>query len=271
MVGEIIWEDPLQRYGSGILYPSVASEHVDEFVEDDTEDDEAFHVNDGIAVADDVEIGASRNVTSTNMMKPSAFGLAFRTDSEELVVVVGGASYKSAAVDQGRRSWKRVPLREETVTITAGRPDPAVFDGRAKLVSRWRKSEEGVRTVTIAVTGAAYSATQGDRKVKAEDCLFQVSLRVQAPSGNFHETPPRPGVAGGLDERSLSAVSNSSNLAWTFLCCLLGGIRGRITCHRTLHNSHTSSRGLPMIRDQPMSRRVILHFSPSLTTGSWML
>jgi len=198
---EIIWEDPLQRYGSGILYPSDASEYVDEFVEDDTEDDEAFHVSDGIAIADDVEVGASKNVTSTNMMRPSAFGLTFRTDSEELVVVVGGASYNSAAFDQGRRSWKRVPLREETVSITSGRPDLAVFDGRAKLVSRWRASENGVRTVTIAITGAANSATQDDRKVKAEDCLFQVSLRVQAPGGNFHETPPRPGVAGGLDER----------------------------------------------------------------------
>ena len=55
-------------------------------------------------------------------------------------------------------------------------------------------------------------------------------------------------VAGGLDERKFELQYRTREQHVDIPVLLTGSIRGRITCHRTLHNSHTSSKVLTIPR-----------------------
>jgi hypothetical protein len=199
---EILTEDPLRYYASGILYPHLVVDREEDV--DDTEyldDDEAFSVDSGEVVADDDELGTDQNITSVDMTKPSAFGLTFRTDSELLLVTVRAARYQPQRLGR-KKEWTRLPLDEQTVEIGADTRGPVIaLSNQVQLVSRWRKMEHGLRTVTVAVTKNRTGPIGEDRHPKAEDCLFQVELEIRLANGKFYETPPRPGVAGGPDER----------------------------------------------------------------------
>lgn len=197
--GEVLGEDPLRFYSSGILYPHGVIQEVDPD-EEVEEEDESYDVTGGDVLADDVDAGASQPITSVNMTKPSAFGVTFRTDGEEVQATVSAACYV-ASRSGGRASWTRQPLKAETVAVSVRTPEAVALNGKARIVSRWRPPVAGVRTVTVAVIKNRLGPIADEGDVGAEDCLFQVALQVRGVNGRLHETPPRPGAAGGLDER----------------------------------------------------------------------
>lgn len=199
---EVVNEDPLRYYSSGILYPNaIIDKEEDIEFSDLAEDDELFSGVDDETATDDDDISSDQGITSVDMTKPSAFGLTFRTDAAVLSVTVRGAQY-SANRNGRKRQWSRTPLTQDPVEIRLDSNRPVLaLNNQVQIVSRWRRVEDGLRTVTVAVIKNRTGPITEDHHAQAEDCLFQVGLEVRALEGKLYETPPRPGVAGGLDER----------------------------------------------------------------------
>ena len=199
---EVVNEDPLRYYSSGILYPHaiIDKEEDIEYLEL-AEDDESFSGVEDDEAAHDDNLSSDQGITSVDMTKPSAFGLTFRTDAEILSITVRGAQYRADRTG-GKRQWSRIPLSQVPIEIRLDSNSPVfALNNQVEIVSRWRSVEDGLRTVTVAVIKNRTGPITEDRHAQAEDCLFQVGLEVRAIEGKLYETPPRPGVAGGLDER----------------------------------------------------------------------
>lgn len=202
---ESIKVDPMWQYTCGILYPPSAPREKLSETDFDTED-ESFNASDREVVAEDDELGKDDSILVENLMMPSSFGLTFATTSEKLRVKVGAGSYKKHGV-QRNASWIRTQLPDEEIFVDPSIKSAKVFGGEAEIICRWRSSRNGVRTLTIAISKSSSGPIkEKTSRVEADECLFQVSLEINCIDGKFVETPPRPGIAGGIDEEKFELL-----------------------------------------------------------------
>ena len=197
--------DPLWQYTCGVLYPPMTPRV--ELVESDFDsEDESFGVTDLEVQAEDDELGSSDPIVVENLRMPSSFGLTFSTTAEEIKVTVGAGTYAKLGPKK-TSPWDRTQLPEETVILNSTVNTLKVFGGEAEILCRWRPLKDGVRTLTVAISKIDLGPIkERSGHVEADECLFQVSMAIENIGGSFVETPPRPGLAGGLDEEKLELL-----------------------------------------------------------------
>lgn len=232
---EIIFDPPNRRYLMGILFPRQVS--FEGYVEREGEErDETA------ATAGGEESQFSDDpVSAANDFLPASQGLSFYTTAAELVVTARAAEYETlsgAAVKEAlvgsesqdggpteeqdddprrkapgaRRIWRRVPLPEATVRLTADSSNPTpIWDGKAELHLRWRRYPAG-SLVTVTLVNAR-SADDEHPERHWDDMLLQVGFDITvAGPGEVLEYPSVTMASHDPEEQELRLVHRNARV-----------------------------------------------------------
>jgi hypothetical protein len=122
-----------------------------------------------------------------NAWHPASAAISFLHDGDELDCDITASRYERTPEGRG---WRRVPLLEPRVSLTAQDNQSAVLHGAGRVVSVWRRVGDRW-LVTVAIENAR-EHDNAESDARTEDCLFQVSLRATVVGGEVH---PYPSVA----------------------------------------------------------------------------
>lgn len=175
---------PDRHYLVGTLYPraQVAERHDGSVLGDDSRADE---------LDEPVELA--------NAWHPASAAVSFLHDADTLLCSVSAGRYEPATGEDG--GWRRIPLQVDDVELTAHDRTDDLFDGRARLVSVWRKVADKW-LVTVALEN---SEVQNDEETPppTEKCLFQVRVSCSAADGIVHPYPSPDDLSDDPEEQEL--------------------------------------------------------------------
>jgi hypothetical protein len=206
---EIIFDPPNRRYLMGILFPRQVSFASYLEREGEAEDESpATGGGDESQFSDDP-------VSAANDYLPASQGLSFFTTASSLTVKAWAAEYETLTgeaaeealaaeeVQDGgpteeqdedprkkkKRIWRRNPLDEATVSLTADDTEPkSIWGGKAEIHIRWRKYPHGNLVTVTLVNARTHDSGRPDRAW--DDMLLQVEFDVSvADSGEVLEYP----------------------------------------------------------------------------------
>lgn len=195
---------PLLRYMTGLLFPSGVHIRDAESALTATAEEE------GQTTGDEREsTGTAAGVELSSEALPSAVGISFRVrDDAAIRCAVSAATYApDASVSSGRRrsakTWIRRPLGDATtnksIEVSKSSGPVSLWGGVARLVTKWRSSNDGSAIVTVAVVNAQVA---GGRGPDPANTLFQVGLRCEAVNGNILRYPEVGSTHGEGSEES---------------------------------------------------------------------
>lgn len=178
---EVLHEAPLDRYVTGILWPSTtAQERTYPSGDPEFQDDVDAADERGDDAVVDLPVAASR------MTAPSSIGLTFTIDpalATSMTLRTRAARYSPVAVPEApdSTSWQRVPAELPDVTVSLADPDGRprtedLVDGLQVYVLARRPDPRGLVTVTAALRNTHPKPTSGLRDAAA---WFQVSLEAR--------------------------------------------------------------------------------------------
>ncbi|MDO8119717.1 helicase [Isoptericola sp. b490] len=180
---EVIAQRPDRFYLVGTLYPrGRAAAHTD----GDVLGDEAH------------EEGLDGSIELANAWHPASAAISFLHDAPVLSCTLTAGRYEPAP---GAHEWRRIPLSESDVRLDADAPTTTVLDGRARLVSVWRKLGDA-SLVTVALENAA-THDDADSPPPTEACLFQVELRCDTLGGAVRPYPSASLLSDDPEEAEL--------------------------------------------------------------------
>lgn len=182
---------PLLRYMTGLLFPSGVQVREAERALTATAEEEGQTIEDDRGLT-----GVAAGVELSSEALPSAVGISFRVSDDAVIrCVVSAATYKPVASASGgrRRSakkWIRSPLGDATTNRSIevskySEPIP-LWGGVARLVTKWRSSNDGSAIVTVALVNTLVA---GGRGPDPANTLFQVGLRCETVSGYILRYP----------------------------------------------------------------------------------
>jgi hypothetical protein len=232
---EIIFDPPNRRYLMGILFPRQVSFAGYIENEGEQEDDAAA------SAGDDENQFSDDPVSAANDFLPASQGLSFFTTAGDLTITARAAHYqtlngKSAeealaaaeAHDGGpteeqdedprkksagsTRIWRRVPLLEATISVTAEDTSPkSIWDGRAEIHVRWRRYPHG-NLVTITLVNGRSSDDEHPERAW-DDMLLQVSFDVAiADNGEVLEYPTVAMASHDPEEQELRLIHRKARV-----------------------------------------------------------
>lgn len=197
---EIIFDPPNRRYLMGILFPRQVSfaGYADQEGE---EQDETAATSGG-----DESQFSDDPVSAANDFLPASQGLSFFTTAASMTVKARGAEYETLSGEAAKaaltaekiqdggpteepdedprkklpgskRIWRRKPLEEATVLVTAEDTEPHVlWGGKAELYTRWRKYPHG-NLVTVTLVNARTNDDEHPERAW-DDMLLQIEFDV---------------------------------------------------------------------------------------------
>ncbi|MEQ8790833.1 MAG: helicase-related protein [Pirellulaceae bacterium] len=204
---EVLQESPVQRYTSGVLFPTNQplveiedADSVDGIVDVDASaapdfaaEEEFSELSSGGVDADDLGDAYDETVRMANEFYPSAIGLSFVAEIPEsgLVIQVRAATYTSKAPADPNaklREWHRTPhqFAPLSLVIPVGKSHGVrTFDVFESLKARaiYHLRSDGSYLVTVCLLNVKTSS--GDRFPSGSDCFFQTEFKVTASDNSF--------------------------------------------------------------------------------------
>lgn len=213
---ERLEESPTQRYSAGVLFPqqqvideiddqnqsSEATNAVGSVEEEPTDplegDPSAEPKRDGVS-GDSLTDAYDQTVRLANEFYPSAIGLSCLCDSDtgDLTIHVSAARYESRMVpyvietDDGpqtreRQEWRRIQIDipDQTLTVPASSqqaPWKRDLVDSLQIKGMFRHRSDSSILLTLSLLNLHLSGR--DARIRAADCFFQVSLKVQSANG----------------------------------------------------------------------------------------
>jgi hypothetical protein len=212
---EIIFDPPNRRYLMGILFPRQVA--FAGYVDQEGEQQDESAATDG----GDEDQFSDDPVSAANDFLPASQGLSFFTTATSLTVKARAAAYETLSgeaaeqaliaeevqdggptgeqdedprrkVPGSQRIWRRSPLDEASLSLTADDTDPkTIWGGKAEVHCRWRNYSHG-NLVTVTLVNARSS--DDERPERAwDDMLLQVEFDVSVADGG--EVLEYPSVA----------------------------------------------------------------------------
>jgi len=192
---ELLRERPNSRYSAGILFPQGL--HAARFQRDER-GDAAGGARGAGSEGDDSGLDPIR--TAQDLL-PASAAISFHTTSQRLTCQVEAGVY-SRSHGQG---YSRESLTDPDVELTPAEPSVVVLDGRAELVSIWRKRDEaGGGVVTVAIVNTANYSGGDDEEW--EDALFRIGLTVEPTGGTIGDYPSPELLALTEEEEDLGLI-----------------------------------------------------------------
>ena len=226
---EIIFDPPNRRYLMGILFPRQV-EFAGYVEQEGEEQDESVATSGG-----DESQFSDDPVSAANDFLPASQGLSFFTTAATLTVTARAAEYETLsgqaaeealaaaeAQDGGpteeqdedprkkspgsKRIWRRVPLPEAKVLITADDTSPKrIWGGKAEVHVRWRKYPQG-NLVTVTLVNARSNDDEHPERAW-DDMLLQVEFDVTvADAGEVLEYPSVAMASHDTEEQELRLI-----------------------------------------------------------------
>ncbi|MFF2205254.1 helicase-related protein [Streptomyces sp. NPDC058145] len=194
---EVLDAPPDRQYLMGTLYPQQAD--LQRQLALAADDPEAAGAEEDAPDANP----AADPVPETNSWLPASLGLSFYTDASRIEVSCTAARYETRRNDSGRgRRWQRVPLPPETHTISPGRKDVPVLDGRARIQVTRRSYGDGT-LITVALINEKHHDGSGGKAPSWDDMLFQCGLTVRPADGSVLPYPSVRLASRDPEEREL--------------------------------------------------------------------
>lgn len=175
---------PDRHYLVGTLYPraQVAERHDGSVLSDDARADE---------LDEPVELA--------NAWHPASAAVSFLHDADTLRCSVSAGRYEAEVGEAG--GWRRVPLQADDVELTARDRAEPLFEGRARLVSVWRKVADRW-LVTVALENTEVQKDE-ETPPPTEKCLFQVRVTATTVDGVVHPYPSPDDLSDDEEEQEL--------------------------------------------------------------------
>lgn len=195
---ETIADPPNRRYLMGTLFP-VDRRPVDASADEDVLISESDSETDPPPAANVGEKAFHRDnpVESSTRFLPSSLGITFYTAAETLEVTVSAGRYMTQQEDEPaqvpnvtskrQRSWRRVPMPDETMNLSSINREENVFSGRGRVDVRWRRHTSG-SIVTLTLCNTAETTSTSPDKMW-DEMLFQCAIHVTALDGEILEYP----------------------------------------------------------------------------------
>ncbi|MGY1703551.1 helicase-related protein [Geodermatophilus sp. SYSU D00697] len=205
---EVLDESPLDRYVTGVLFPTTAAETDEERDEPDAE------------TGSGADAGYDPGVALSRQRHPSSMGLSFAVDrsvADEVTLTSVAARYAAETpVDareepvahsrsrrpRGNEAWRRVAVGPVTTTLDVTRPRVEAFPVAEglELYCVVRPEQDGVVPVT-AVLRNTFSVARGE--LRDGYCFLQPSLEVSGPEDAFVDR--RSGRQIAIDDEDLES------------------------------------------------------------------
>lgn len=147
------------------------------------------------------EEGLDDSIDLANAWHPASAAISFLHDAPELSVSIAAGRYEQLP-DHG--GWRRIPLTQLPVSVGPNTDPFPVLDGRARLVSVWRRLDDAW-LVTVAIENAAQH-DDAESHPPTEDCLFQVNLRCDTDGGEVRPYPSVSLLSEDREERELQLL-----------------------------------------------------------------
>lgn len=233
---EIIFDPPNRRYLMGILFPRQLSFEGYVVDEEGEEEDES-----AMTAGGDENQFSDDPVSAANDFLPASQGLSFFTTANALTVTARAARYETLsgnaadealaaaeAYDGGpteeqdddprkkaagsRRIWRRIPLPEAKVSISAADTKPkSIWDKRAEIHVRWRPYPQG-SLVTITLVNAKTSDDARPERAW-DDMLLQVAFDIAVVGGGEVLEYPTVAMASyDSEEQELRLIHRASRV-----------------------------------------------------------
>jgi hypothetical protein len=228
-LSEIIFDPPNRRYLMGILFPRQVS--FAGYVENEGEEED----DSATSAGGDENQFSDDPVSAANDFLPASQGLSFFTTAGEMTITARAARYNTLSGEAAKealaaaeardggpteeqdddprkksagsnRMWRREPLPDATVSITADNTSPKpIWDGKAELHVRWRPYPHG-NLVTITLVNARTSDDEHPERAW-DDMLLQVSFDVAvADAGQVLEYPTVAMASHDPEEQELRLI-----------------------------------------------------------------
>jgi hypothetical protein len=188
---EFLRDRPDRVYLVGTLYPrGVAARSLDGDTLGDDATDEAL----------------DQPVELANAWHPASTAISFLHGASALIVDVHGGHYER----RPEGGWKRRQLTALGVPVEPASAAIPLLDGRARLVTVWRRRGEAW-LVTVALENSAFH-DNAEAPPPTEDCLFQVSLKCTAVGGEICEYPASSVLNEDPEEQELRLLYASKKV-----------------------------------------------------------
>ncbi|WP_104524521.1 helicase-related protein [Blastococcus atacamensis] len=181
---EVLRTRPDRHYLVGTLYPRAQT---------------AVH-HDGSKLGDEpLDDDLDEPIELANAWHPASAAVSFLHDAAALSCTVTAGRYERAETEED--GWRRTPMQADDVDLAPDAPTRALFDGRARLVSVWRRTADRW-LVTVAVENTAVH-DDADTPPPTEKCLFQVHVRCRTVDGVVHPYPSPDDLSDDPEEQEL--------------------------------------------------------------------
>ncbi|MGY1810175.1 helicase-related protein [Blastococcus sp. SYSU D00669] len=181
---ELLGTRPDRHYLVGTLYPRAQT---------------AVH-HDGSKLGDEaLDDDLDEPVELANAWHPASAAVSFLHDAGALRCSVTAGRYERAATEE--EGWRRTPLQAEDVELAPDVPSRELFDGRARLVSVWRRTVDRW-LVTVALENTEVH-DDAETPPPTDKCLFQVHVRCRTAGGVVHPYPSPDELSDDPEEQEL--------------------------------------------------------------------
>lgn len=214
---EILRENPVTYYMSGILYPQKTSIES----EDNADQDEGK-----LEVSGDQSENANLDspVSQANQFYPSSMGISFYVRSKKPEIIVTCEFSKYNRVPETKKKEYMRSSYSEPVVVGKDKERIDIGELNAQLRLNWRDREKGLWLVTVSLINSAVSEKAGEFP-EAENCLFQCSISVVAGKDSSFERYPHYGYYSPDQEKRILellyrekyifAVGHGCSVGWT--------------------------------------------------------
>lgn len=181
---ELVGTRPDRHYLVGTLYPRAQT---------------AVH-HDGSKLGDEaLDEDLDEPVELANAWHPASAAVSFLHDAGTLHCSVTAGRYERAATEDER--WRRIPMQADHIELAPDSPVRQLFDGRARLVSVWRRAADWW-LVTVALENTAVH-DDAETPPPTEKCLFQAHVRCRTIEGVVHPYPSPDDLSDDPEEQEL--------------------------------------------------------------------